>query len=195
MGVSSAVTPRGGPGPPPQEFPREFSPHTLSLVLRLWGLSEVGMGSGRGRGRGGVAWALAWPQLPHCTPPPLAGAVCKFCKPRESELYQKEVRVGEGWGEGSAWAAAESPDPIPCLPPHPAPRPQVSHLSALEERFSRLWTQCQRCQGSLHEDVICTRCAARGPGSLHAPQAWGAGPQLQGLKQPHPHFPSGCRVP
>lgn len=36
--------------------------------------------------------------------------------------------------------------------------PQVSHLNALEERFSRLWTQCQRCQGSLHEDVICTRC-------------------------------------
>nr|XP_045366694.1 DNA polymerase delta catalytic subunit isoform X4 [Camelus bactrianus] len=51
------------------------------------------------------------------------GAVCKFCQPRESELYQKEV----------------------------------SHLNALEERFSRLWTQCQRCQGSLHEDVICTR--------------------------------------
>ncbi|XP_007955835.1 DNA polymerase delta catalytic subunit [Orycteropus afer afer] len=50
------------------------------------------------------------------------GAVCKFCRPRESELYQKEV-----------W-----------------------HLNALEERFSRLWTQCQRCQGSLHEDVICT---------------------------------------
>ncbi|XP_011801895.1 PREDICTED: DNA polymerase delta catalytic subunit [Colobus angolensis palliatus] len=50
------------------------------------------------------------------------GAVCEFCQPRESELYQKEV----------------------------------SHLNALEERFSRLWTQCQRCQGSLHEDVICT---------------------------------------
>lgn len=27
----------------------------------------------------------------------------------------------------------------------------------LEEKFSRLWTECQRCQGSLHEDVICTR--------------------------------------
>uniref|UniRef100_A0AAZ3NP06 DNA polymerase n=1 Tax=Oncorhynchus tshawytscha TaxID=74940 RepID=A0AAZ3NP06_ONCTS len=26
----------------------------------------------------------------------------------------------------------------------------------LMERFSRLWTQCQRCQGSLHEDVLCT---------------------------------------
>jgi len=23
-------------------------------------------------------------------------------------------------------------------------------------RFARLWTQCQRCQGSLHEDVLCT---------------------------------------
>ncbi|KAG9342854.1 hypothetical protein JZ751_015061 [Albula glossodonta] len=33
---------------------------------------------------------------------------------------------------------------------------QMSHLSSLEERFSRLWTQCQRCQGSLHEDVLCT---------------------------------------
>ncbi|XP_048846325.1 DNA polymerase delta catalytic subunit [Brienomyrus brachyistius] len=33
---------------------------------------------------------------------------------------------------------------------------EISHLGALEERFSRLWTQCQRCQGSLHEDVLCT---------------------------------------
>uniref|UniRef100_A0A8C9XIQ4 DNA polymerase n=1 Tax=Sander lucioperca TaxID=283035 RepID=A0A8C9XIQ4_SANLU len=33
---------------------------------------------------------------------------------------------------------------------------EIFHLSTLEERFSRLWTQCQRCQGSLHEDVLCT---------------------------------------
>nr|XP_018906217.1 PREDICTED: DNA polymerase delta catalytic subunit isoform X1 [Bemisia tabaci] len=26
----------------------------------------------------------------------------------------------------------------------------------LEEKFCRLWTQCQRCQESLHEEVICT---------------------------------------
>jgi DNA polymerase delta subunit 1 len=26
---------------------------------------------------------------------------------------------------------------------------------ALELNFSRLWTQCQRCQGSLHQDVLC----------------------------------------
>lgn len=33
---------------------------------------------------------------------------------------------------------------------------EISHLAALEEQFSRLWTQCQRCQGSLHEDILCT---------------------------------------
>uniref|UniRef100_A0A8C6KII3 DNA polymerase n=1 Tax=Nothobranchius furzeri TaxID=105023 RepID=A0A8C6KII3_NOTFU len=33
---------------------------------------------------------------------------------------------------------------------------EIFHLNTLEERFSRLWTQCQRCQGSLHEDVLCT---------------------------------------
>ncbi|KAH3885678.1 hypothetical protein DPMN_009673 [Dreissena polymorpha] len=49
-------------------------------------------------------------------------AVCKHCKSRESEIYQKEI----------------------------------STINALEEKFSRLWTQCQRCQGSLHEDVLCT---------------------------------------
>ncbi|GBE86502.1 DNA polymerase delta catalytic subunit [Sparassis crispa] len=33
---------------------------------------------------------------------------------------------------------------------------QVSTASELQIRFSRLWTQCQRCQGSLHQDVLCT---------------------------------------
>lgn len=27
----------------------------------------------------------------------------------------------------------------------------------LEEKFCRLWAECQRCQGSLHQEVICTR--------------------------------------
>ena len=26
----------------------------------------------------------------------------------------------------------------------------------LEADYSNLWTQCQRCQGSLHQDVLCT---------------------------------------
>jgi len=33
---------------------------------------------------------------------------------------------------------------------------EVSTLSELEVKFNRLWTQCQRCQGSLHEDILCT---------------------------------------
>ena len=32
----------------------------------------------------------------------------------------------------------------------------LDNVNALEEKFARLWTQCQRCQGSLHQDVICT---------------------------------------
>lgn len=34
---------------------------------------------------------------------------------------------------------------------------EISTLSELEVKFNRLWTQCQRCQGSLHEDILCTR--------------------------------------
>ncbi|KAG0004858.1 DNA-directed DNA polymerase delta [Entomortierella chlamydospora] len=33
---------------------------------------------------------------------------------------------------------------------------QRNIVNNLEVRFSRLWTQCQRCQGSLHQDVLCT---------------------------------------
>uniref|UniRef100_A0A2P2KVL7 DNA polymerase n=1 Tax=Rhizophora mucronata TaxID=61149 RepID=A0A2P2KVL7_RHIMU len=32
----------------------------------------------------------------------------------------------------------------------------VSQVSELESLFGRLWTQCQECQGSLHQDVLCT---------------------------------------
>ncbi|KRX82797.1 DNA polymerase delta catalytic subunit [Trichinella nativa] len=50
------------------------------------------------------------------------GAICDHCKPKEVEIYQRELF-------------------------------QVQYL---EERFSRLWTECQRCQGSLHEEVLCS---------------------------------------
>ncbi|KAL0378216.1 UNVERIFIED_CONTAM: DNA polymerase delta catalytic subunit [Sesamum radiatum] len=33
----------------------------------------------------------------------------------------------------------------------------VANVAELEELFGRLWTQCQECQGSLHQDVLCTR--------------------------------------
>lgn len=32
----------------------------------------------------------------------------------------------------------------------------LSKVSELEVRFARLWTQCQRCQGSVHCEVICS---------------------------------------
>ncbi|KAG8530249.1 DNA-directed DNA polymerase delta [Bacidia gigantensis] len=32
----------------------------------------------------------------------------------------------------------------------------LTKVSELEVRFGRLWTQCQRCQGSLHNEVICS---------------------------------------
>lgn len=33
---------------------------------------------------------------------------------------------------------------------------EVMQVHQMEERFSRLWSECQRCQGSLHEEVLCT---------------------------------------
>uniref|UniRef100_R7WF67 DNA polymerase n=1 Tax=Aegilops tauschii TaxID=37682 RepID=R7WF67_AEGTA len=32
----------------------------------------------------------------------------------------------------------------------------VANVSDLEMLFGKLWTQCQECQGSLHQDVLCT---------------------------------------
>ena len=35
-------------------------------------------------------------------------------------------------------------------------RKALAAVNNLEGDFNRLWTQCQRCQGSLHQDVLCT---------------------------------------
>ena len=32
----------------------------------------------------------------------------------------------------------------------------LAAVNALEGAFAQLWTQCQRCQGSLQQDVLCT---------------------------------------
>ncbi|CAG9466535.1 unnamed protein product [Pedinophyceae sp. YPF-701] len=32
----------------------------------------------------------------------------------------------------------------------------LTKAAALEDQYNRLWTQCQRCQGSLHQDVLCS---------------------------------------
>lgn len=33
---------------------------------------------------------------------------------------------------------------------------ELSNHRMLEDRFAQLFTECQRCQGSLHEEVLCT---------------------------------------
>jgi DNA polymerase delta subunit 1 len=33
---------------------------------------------------------------------------------------------------------------------------QLAKVSELEVKFARLWTQCQRCRGSVHNEVICS---------------------------------------
>ena len=45
----------------------------------------------------------------------------------------------------------------------------LATVNELQETFGRLWTQCQRCQCSMHQDVLCTsrdcpifyRCVSR----------------------------------
>ncbi len=32
----------------------------------------------------------------------------------------------------------------------------LANMNALQAKFNKLWTQCQRCQGSLHQQVLCT---------------------------------------
>lgn len=34
---------------------------------------------------------------------------------------------------------------------------EIESLQDLEEKFTRLWTECQRCQGARLEDVLCTK--------------------------------------
>lgn len=33
---------------------------------------------------------------------------------------------------------------------------ELSTQRTMEQKFGRLWAECQRCQGSLHEEVLCT---------------------------------------
>eukprot|EP01103_Thecamoeba_quadrilineata_P016524 TRINITY_DN5549_c0_g1_i2.p1 TRINITY_DN5549_c0_g1~~TRINITY_DN5549_c0_g1_i2.p1 ORF type:complete len:198 (+),score=29.12 TRINITY_DN5549_c0_g1_i2:307-900(+) len=35
-------------------------------------------------------------------------------------------------------------------------RDKVNKVSQLENKFASVWTQCQDCQGSLHQEVLCT---------------------------------------
>ena len=108
--------PQEGPGPPTLGVPQGvFSTHLLPCSLVCGDFQKPGWAAGGD----GAAQALAQPQLPCADRPPppptlIPGAVCKFCQPRESELYQKEVRgqgrragqLGVGWGRAARSAPA-----------------------------------------------------------------------------------------
>ena len=36
----------------------------------------------------------------------------------------------------------------------------MHEVRELESVFAAAWTQCQRCQGSLHQDVLCAKCVS-----------------------------------
>jgi DNA polymerase delta subunit 1 len=80
---------------------------------------------------------------------PTLGGLMKFTKKTQTCMGCKKPLVGKDEMEGAVC--------VNC-------RPRLGELytktltkvSDLEVRFGRLWTQCQRCQGSLHCEVICS---------------------------------------
>ncbi|KAL8791764.1 MAG: hypothetical protein Q9195_005640 [Heterodermia aff. obscurata] len=80
---------------------------------------------------------------------PTLGGLMKFAKKTQTCMGCKKPLIGK---DEMAGAVCEN-----C-------RPRIGELytktltkvSDLEVRFGRLWTQCQRCQGSIHCEVICS---------------------------------------
>lgn len=93
---------------PPRGSPGEFSLHTWALVLLPVGTFRRRDGQ-RVENRDAGMETRTWlgPSTSMLTPTPPAGAVCKFCQPRESELYQKEVSE-------AGWELEHARSPRPC---------------------------------------------------------------------------------
>ena len=80
---------------------------------------------------------------------PTLGGLMKFTKKMQTCMGCKKPLVGAQEGKG---AVCEN-----CRPRlGELYTKQVKKVGELEVRFSRLWTQCQRCQGSMHSEVLCS---------------------------------------
>ncbi|MCJ1412488.1 DNA-directed DNA polymerase delta [Ptychographa xylographoides] len=80
---------------------------------------------------------------------PSLGGLMKFAKRTQTCMGCKKPLVSK---EEMAGAVCEN-----CRPRLGELYQKTLHkVSDLEVRFSRLWTQCQRCQGSMHCEVICS---------------------------------------
>ena len=80
---------------------------------------------------------------------PTMGGLMKFAKKTQTCMGCKKPLVGK---DEMAGAVCEN-----CQPRFgELYQKTLVKVSELEVRFGRLWTQCQRCQGSLHCEVICS---------------------------------------
>jgi DNA polymerase delta subunit 1 len=80
---------------------------------------------------------------------PTIGGLMKFAKKTQTCMGCKKPLIGKQESEGAVCSDC-------------APRvgelynKTLDRVSDLEVKFGRLWTQCQRCQGSMHCEVICS---------------------------------------
>ncbi|KAK1770288.1 putative dna polymerase [Phialemonium atrogriseum] len=80
---------------------------------------------------------------------PTVGGLMKFAKKTQTCMGCKKPLTGKEESQGAVCA-----DDAPRV--GELYKKTLDKVSDLEVRFGRLWTQCQRCQGSMHCDVICS---------------------------------------
>jgi len=80
---------------------------------------------------------------------PKVGGLMKFAKKTQTCTGCKSPLTKKGQTEG---AVCES-----CRPRFgELYQKSLAKVNEMQVRFGRLWTQCQRCQGSVHCEVICS---------------------------------------
>ena len=80
---------------------------------------------------------------------PTVGGLMKFAKKTQTCMGCKKPLTGKEESQGAVCA-----DDAPRV--GELYKKTLDKVSDLEVRFGRLWTQCQRCQGSMHCEVICS---------------------------------------
>ncbi|KAG1668594.1 hypothetical protein FOA52_007329 [Chlamydomonas sp. UWO 241] len=85
------------------------------------------------------------------TPTVASGGIMRFAKVRLSCLACK-APMDKPTGDGCGTPLCKN-----CAPKEPEIyQKRLGAVNELEAQYGALWTQCQRCQGSLHQEVLCT---------------------------------------
>jgi len=84
----------------------------------------------------------------------VASTVCHSCKENEADLYIKQMNQTRNYEQ-----VTTKPPVVFVIPPLRAfvLTFRGCLLPVVSQVFSKVWTQCQRCQGSLHQEVLCSR--------------------------------------